>query len=1363
MLHDIIFRASTTDQTTTTQLLPYDFLRKYVPLSLDIEDTFDLRSHAPIDKVDITPRRVFYLEDINSYLILDVGDPIMVKLYLVDGITHEMKCSYTYMVESYANYKKDDQIVDMCVHHTGMRNQIEVTFLIINNTLRTANLATYKLEYAKLGIVPNDDEAGPVYQIRLLDLVHFADIIPAGKRDEIALGYQEANGGPQNRNYPSFLIEELVPTLKSRLFMGELIPKYTNITIDDKGRFIILLGTRITVWMGPFLPFPVDAQYLVMMDRSGMNIKFTLLSPQENAMSFDEKQEHQPYKYSLSVWDGRYLICLEDRKSRYLTPLLVFDGLAEKGTASSQWFSDRDWDGGAVADHYYPMRRNRISTVGYCTRWDNYSYIEPVHRETVWVMVDICDLLKDIKTQDEPPQSPPYQADIVLLIDDSFTMGDPIAQVRINLVKLLTNLTGVGVTDIMVGVAPYQNNRVAMTESTTGSTRKWASTLLSDTLGVSAMLLNVKASSFTSPTPTTNVGDRSQTELHRGLTSRYAPASMNPASLVDPWGAIDWACSTYEFRPNVKARFVMLVTDTFDEIQHPEKLGVGFQDRVPSSSSSYVTAMSSLTNVGASLYVVCPDQYESTYDPVITATNGGHLNMVGDWGALMATDLAQIILDRILQKDDAPKDWWSYITQKWGPAIYYHYTPALDFEANSLITIFHDDVTFMVNGAVVRNRINWLTCYDNYPVLGGEAQDSFYLPGLIPDEEVTQLFIIRNESYTGVMKKIKLELLDKPDDVEITINDWPEELEPRQNVPISITAKYVPAEDAEAPPERHLDIHYKMSYWMSHVLSCANPIKEAEEDANLILNPDELFFVETDEADKFIAADAKAIAFDPMYTLAFTTKTEYKEDDLAEQETWTDRLYIMTKAIVNSTAFERVEPVPITSIAGYDTATTGCCWLKVRGPVIWTTTRDYECRTNVKTWYLVNQSAKNTYVAHPVMDPASAPEHKGMGFFLWEYPEGNIIPPGESRPVTIRWQPIFNPDGEDMTRKTTRPKVRNCQDGSVGTIWSTEDGFFNNLLYGMAVGHKDDNDRYIQYPDYDTEFTHTYIETIHGDGMDIPVKPDQPLQKIDVKALKDMPYCYQTVTYFDVDLDQVEEGFQFLTRAGIWMGVKDDPEANDVSLPLGAKPSDMFDYIEWISPASGLEDVAQYIDHKFQVNPLYTFNADTAYPYQLAPFNKDYADPYVATMFMGKEIIKTKSIEKACYENFGQYIDPNAKIVPCDQLGVEQAGWLLQDFWPESGNREASIAKLATENDYIFTKTVYAKNKDTVDRQIVLDYDIAPISGVSVQGITITSNAVCPPGGVASLDISFRLHYTYNESKCVNLVKDVLYIPVFLE
>lgn len=1417
MLRDIIFNTNTVEASEVTRLLPYDFFRKYIPLSLIVEDSFDLRGHIPIDIGDLTPRRVIYLDDIDCYLVLNIGNPHMPVLYLIDGQTHEIRCSYTYMMDLYPEYQENDQIVDVCVHHTDIRDKIPVTFLIINNTLRRATLVTFNLEYAGIGLDKHGEgnlEHGPIVQLSILDMVHFADVIPPGKYDEIALGYEEATievpkplGGTKTVKYPRFLLDNTVSLLKDNLFMGELIPKYCTLTMDEKNQFIILLGTRIKCWVGPFLGFPIDAQYVIVQDSGGMNQLFKLMSPTTNAVSWDERVENQPYKYSISCWDGKYLLCLEDRKTRYLNPL---------------WTQNKAYGGGVTADRYYPVRSSTNEEdeedggdqLGYVTSWDSSSYLEPVYREAVWVTLDICDLFDPCEPV--PPAQPPYKADIIFLIDDSQTMDraseyggaeyTPFYQLKSNVDLLVERMVELGVgnekNDVRYGVVSYQNNIHAFKTTVDGTDVLWAPTY-ADLMD----LLNQYC------VTNEETGEVAWTERDRGRSSPSALITTNIANLTDVAGALDklLKSSQYGWRKNVTARFIVLVTDTVDEVRDPKLSSPykNFMSAYPSatyddfittygidsfkSSVSPTDVIEELKEQGITMVVVA--QSPAYYNAYIKGTDGLGINMKEggqyNWGTMLAQRMAPVVVAKAGSVDVETKDWWSHIAGSWGPVVYYHYTPANDFEHNSLITVFHDDIAFMVNGAIVRNKINWLTCFDNYPALGGEAQDSFYLPGLIPNEEQTQIFIIRNESYTGIMKKMDLKLLDVPDDITVTITNFPEQLYPRKTAAISVTAKYSPiGGDTATPPARHIDVHYLLSYWLTHSISC-NPDIEIEEEE--IITPPmpklpDLYFVESNQKSSFTSGYNKEISFDPLYTLSYVTETDYKEDDLTEQESWTDRLYILTKEIVNSASFERVTPVPMNAIAGYDTSTTGCCWLKVRGPVIWTTTRKFTCKVNTKTWYLVNQSTDKTYIAHPVMNPETAPNHKGMGFMLFEYPDGNIIPPGEARAVTIKWQPIFNPAGEEMTKKTTHPAVHNCQTDAVGSIWSTEDGFFNSLLYGMAVGRKNNlTDEYTVYPDYGTKFTHTYIETIEGDGIDIPVKSDQALQKLDAKRLIDTEnggtaavgnaQNYATQVYLDVDVDQVEDGFQFLKRAGIWMGCRyldenGEEEPDNIALPLGAKPSDMFTYTEWISPASGLESLPQYIDHKFQINPLYTFNAGTDHPYQLAPFNKQYADPYMATLYMGKHTIKTSDVAFSSFESINKYNAEGALLIPCDALGNEQAGWLLEqnDIWPvplttpgvtsEDARRE-SISILATENDYIFTKRVYVKNIDTVPHQIVLDYDANVINGVSVQGVNIISNPLLPAGSVGQLEVSFRLHYTYQESKCVNLVKQILYIPVF--
>ena len=799
----------------------------------------------------------------------------------------------------------------------------------------------------------------------------------------------------------------------------------------------------------------------------------------------------------------------------------------DKGLAKGN--SDSQWPGGVKADRYYPERRAKLGSdkstervFGYVSKWDSSSYLEPVYREAVWVTIEICELFKSFEpVVNEEKVGSPYKADILFMFDDSYSMDNaelyggskstPLSQLRDNinhlLDKLINDATGLGSgkNDVRYGVVTYQSNIHAVTDTIDSvPNQTWATT-------------RTEFKNLLDKVCCTNedTGEIAWTEKDRGRTSakhEYLDIAVNPFNLTDVAGALHRILnsSSYTWRTDdTVARFIIMVTDTVDEVRNPELTSM-WQSTKSQAPATYTIAdfidelqinsfKSSVTpaevleelkeqKVTMAVVAMTPTYYnayvQGTDGISFKMQEGGKYN----WGTTMAEPLANLIIAKASaneRTEEDSKDWWSNVAEKWGPVIYYHYTPVQDFEHNSLITVFHDDVAFMTNGSIIRNRINWLTCFDNYPALGGEAQDSFYLPGLIPGEEQTQVFIVRNESYSGIMKKIDLQLLDVPDDVTIQVDNFPEQLYPRKTAAISITAKYDPAGGASAtPPARHIDIHYALSYWMTHILSCG-VTEEEEEDIftpPMISTPD-IYFVESNQRDSFTTGYVKDISFDPMYTLTYVTETAYKEDDLTEQESWTDRLYILEKETVNSANFERIMPVPITAIAGYDTATTGCCWLKVRGPAVWTTTRKFTCTANTKTWYIVNQSLTRTYVAHPVMNPETAPDHKGMGFILFEYPDGNIVPPGESRRVTIKWQPIFNPAGEEMTKKTTRHAVKDCQEGSVESIWSMEDGFFNSLLYGMATGKKDVNGNYTVEPDYGTYFTHTYIETIEGDGI----------------------------------------------------------------------------------------------------------------------------------------------------------------------------------------------------------------------------------------------------------------------------------------
>ena len=71
MLQDKIYRGRTQNTKETTQLLPYDFFGEHMPISLETEDVISIKGGIPAD--DFKPRRCVYLDDIDKYVILDIG------------------------------------------------------------------------------------------------------------------------------------------------------------------------------------------------------------------------------------------------------------------------------------------------------------------------------------------------------------------------------------------------------------------------------------------------------------------------------------------------------------------------------------------------------------------------------------------------------------------------------------------------------------------------------------------------------------------------------------------------------------------------------------------------------------------------------------------------------------------------------------------------------------------------------------------------------------------------------------------------------------------------------------------------------------------------------------------------------------------------------------------------------------------------------------------------------------------------------------------------------------------------------------------------------------------------------------------
>lgn len=1360
MLKDKVYRYRTISTGDTTQLLPYDFFGDHMPISLATEDVIDISGHIPTDG-DFKPKRCFYLDDIDKYVILDVGGgysapagplpeavvdtadyinpaqtvdgkdatpieagnvlinpeeykPQTVYVYLVDGTTHEMVCSYMYAVEVCPEYKLYDEVVDMCVSHDDMSGYIKVTFLIANVPLRSVYMARYRLCYATLGQPNNDGEGGIVTQIHLEDLDFFNVLVPPGKQDEIALGWHTESAHVPGFTWVYVVMEPntIVPKLKTFMCCGKINPQYCTLTADEAGRYSIFIQSRIKVWAGPFLNFYVDAQYVVVCDNDGMNQHFILIGPAENAMSFDEFEQHQPYKYNLTTYDARYLLCLEDRKKRFLNFKRVYVGSATETPGDSYIESTKDWEGGEIAGVYYPKRASRasppyggnISYVGYPTEWEQTSYQEPKTMESIWTLVDICDVYGGLTSSVANSETRGFSADVVFLFDTTTTTDSILAKAGDNIENFVNTLSALGVTDWRVAVAAYSSTQEAIFNDTMTPPSMWS-------YGVPG---------------TRNMAN----QLTVGR-----PASSSAVEEAWHFSAIRWASDYYAWR-EADAKCIVLITNGVDE-----------NDAVDPLSATGALSAKNIKGFVAG--------YDSSYfEPIWKDTSGAFTNVSGSWGSTLAYELGSQIAEEKGVTDS--NNWWKIAATAWHPVVLYQFTPSTSWGNNSFVSVFHDNLTYIMSNHIIRSKVNYLVVYDNYPALGGKPQNSIFLTGLVPDETVTSQYVIKNESNTGTMKRISLALLDAPADVTVSISGMPNSLEPGETAVISVEAEYHPSDLSIG--SRHIEVRYRVAYWMQHKLYCTDI------PSSIIIDPDnpdpspivpgtkgDLYWVPSTRQEEFVAGWRKQIGWDPLYTLAYITRVETFTGDACYQPTWRDyRVYFTTEKEAKHCLYKVLDPKPITALEGTKACPCKDCvtWLKIRGPLYWQTIRDYECRVNKKTWYMVNTSSTATYIAYPVFDKSTMPDLAGSGFIIVTYPEGNVIGPGQSRPVDMYWVPIFNKDGEEITKATKDYRLEDTQEGAISTVWDLNPGLFNNLIYTIPEGSMD------------TVITHTYIENIFGDGMDIPIKPDQPLNKMDVKALE--PYIYHTQTWLDVDASLLPTGYRYLVPAGVWGGIPTD-EGGEKELPAGAKPEDMYEYKEYLSPAKGVESIPEYVDHKFKPNPEMLFNADSEHPYQLAPFNQEYADPYMATLFVGNVVIRSSTLGNVRFTEPNTYNDINSDFVPCDEEGNELLGWEIKDFWPVPGNFEESVKKLATENDYYFKKTVYAKNR-TVDKTLALKIqpEKTDLPGFSLDGVTIISpGPTLGPGEIAELEVTFRFHFTYQKAKYLNMIEETVFVPVF--
>ena len=248
-----------------------------------------------------------------------------------------------------------------------------------------------------------------------------------------------------------------------------------------------------------------------------------------------------------------------------------------------------------MADVYYPPRKAEdhfaanplLTEVGYPTKWDEISNLEPTNRESIWNSVDICELFAGLEPDAAKPTAP-YSADVVFLIDDSGSMGPHIDQIKTNIKNFVNTLYAMQVTDLRVGMAVYTSSQLSVYDTSNPSLSMWAAT----------------------PIGAKSMADQLRVRMSGGTGQAHH------------WSAIVWAASRYKYRKmQARTRYIVLVTDASDE-----------SDPRPLSN-----AISAANEHDIKVCVV--GNNSKYFNDIFIQTGGLFMPMSGAWGPVMSLDL----------------------------------------------------------------------------------------------------------------------------------------------------------------------------------------------------------------------------------------------------------------------------------------------------------------------------------------------------------------------------------------------------------------------------------------------------------------------------------------------------------------------------------------------------------------------------------------------------------------------------------------------------------------------------------------------------------------------------------------------------
>lgn len=1066
--------------TTLSPLLDLSFLGEALPVNMKVEDIVPLYLE---DRGLPVPRRVFYLEDKGMYLVADLhGEPP--QIYFIDTNTNKMVGSVIYSFNNLPLHVPGDIIADICPHATATKF-IEFSLLVVNNTNRTSYVVRLSVNPDRFK-TPAQEAGISAYHLTVEDIVFYAELVPPGKPDEIAVAYTEKylfipgdftdpnRPVPNQHHYwPEPNVEEIIPKLHKFFAIGIFNPQYCNLTCTVHGKYVVYLGSRITVHVTPFLSCPLDTQYMITMDESGMKHQYMLTGPLYNTLNFNEGTEGQPYITNPGIVDGRYLLCMEERKNRQLSLKTKAVTPPDAGPLREERpDTETDWAGGFVADVYYPKRKALVTLsvddggnppkvtdiyywYGHADAWESSAILEPVHREWFWRLIDVCQL-------------------------NSVPFGQHL-------------------------------------------TKYWRATTL----------LNFSA------------------------------------------------------------------------------------------------------------------------------------------------------LDGV----------------------------------STCLSVYGNHAAYVLKGQLIHLSIDYLVFYEDFPENYGRPQNSIYISGLLPSTPVTRKYIVRNESSNAIAKHIVLTLGTLPSTVALTIQDFPTELESKETAVFSITVTYTP--EAGDPPVYHLDLPFTLTYYTVWRLAAGNlnndnlPVLDAPLESELFLRNTLSFF-------EPYAEYRRKLKIDPLYQIQYTTQTSSSIGDVVvTDEDWTN-----TSVYINKTphpgTYQQLTPEALTGLTNLPTSTYKCN-LHITGPIQWTTTRQMSAHATVYTLYLTNQSNRYTYNAVVKLNQQLLPMHNNCGFLVVDYPEGNLIEPGHTVPVTIKWMCCYDPTGQIVNIEKTTAEVGNQND-------------FPQSVYGKSpiqIG-----ELLFNIPAKGFTVSHTYLECFNGGDGVVPTTQVGPLQTTTLNAVSKYKAFLSSI--LSIPTTQIPTTTPWLCHTGQSYTTPTHP----APLPCPTEQNDLPDTI----------------NVQFAPNPAQVQNATTAHPYQLTPFNAQYAKDYVGSIsYMGAEI-EIETVKATRYSPLSYGAALRVRITPCTEIGDPLSVWKIVDIWQGVTN---PIAVLAGVQEHVITRIVYCKNVWTDPLDVWVDLSRIDSAGYDVVDVNYPNGHRIAANGVLAIELKLSCKLTVPTVGYANVVYSCTFVPVF--